>query len=140
MHSFVMTNEFVGEGEAGHQTALLQPEDRSKGTREEDILHSGEGDEVFRKHRMLVRDPTEGPVGLALNARNCFDGVEEVIMLDGVLDVSIDEESVGFRVDVLHHDLETSLSLHPRTLYTFFVYITFARHLVHHIKARVYGR
>jgi short-subunit dehydrogenase len=27
--------------------------------------------------------------------------------LGGVLDVSIDEERVGFRVDILHHDLET---------------------------------
>jgi len=26
--------------------------------------------------RALVRDPTEGPVSLALNAKNCFDGVE----------------------------------------------------------------
>jgi len=34
----------------------------------------------------------KGPVGLTLNARNCFDGVEEVIMLSGVLDVGIDEE------------------------------------------------
>jgi len=49
----------------------------------------------------------EGPVGLALNARNCFDGVEEVIMLGGVLDVSINEERVSFRVDSLDHDLES---------------------------------
>ena len=56
---------------------------------------------------MLVRDPTEGPIGLVLNARNCFDGVEEVIALGGVLDVSIDEERVGFGVDILHRDLET---------------------------------
>jgi hypothetical protein len=53
----------------------------------------------------VVRDPTEGPVGLALNARNCFDGVEEVIALGGVLDVSIcsvicmDEHSIGGRRD-----------------------------------------
>jgi hypothetical protein len=59
------------------------------------------------KCRPLVRDPMKGPVGLMLNARNCFDGVEEVITLGGVLDVGIDEERVSFRVDVLHHDLET---------------------------------
>jgi hypothetical protein len=53
----------------------------------------------------LVRDPTEGQVDLALNARNCFDGVEEVI-LGGVLDASIDEKRVSFGVDILHHDLE----------------------------------
>jgi hypothetical protein len=60
----------------------------------------------------LVRDPTEGPVGLALNARNCFDSVEEVIALGGVLDVSIDEERVSFGVDILHHDLETVETAH----------------------------
>ena len=95
-----MTNEFIGEGKGGHQN-------RSKGTREEDTLHSGEGNEAFHKCRPLVRDPMKGPVGLTLNTRNCFDGVEEVIMLGGVLDVGIDEERVSFRVDVLHHDLET---------------------------------
>jgi hypothetical protein len=47
----------------------------------------------------------EGLVCLALNARNCFDGVEEVIALGGVLDVSIcsvicmDERSIGGRRD-----------------------------------------
>ena len=72
------------EGEARHQTAFLQPEDRSKGTREE-ALRGGEGNEVFHKRRMLVRDSMEGLVGSALNARNCFDSVEKVIALGGVL-------------------------------------------------------
>ena len=48
----------------------------------------------------------EGPVGLALNARNYFDGVKEVIALGGVLDVSINGERISFGVDILH-DLET---------------------------------
>ena len=100
MHSFIIVNEFIGEGKARHQAAPLQPEDRSKGTRE-DTLHSGEGSETFCKCRALVRDPMESPVGLVLNARNCFNGVEEVITLGGVLDVSINEERVSFRVDVL---------------------------------------
>jgi hypothetical protein len=47
----------------------------------------------------------EGLACLALNARNCFDGIEEVIMLGRVLDVSIcsvicmDEHNVGGRKD-----------------------------------------
>jgi hypothetical protein len=98
-----MTNEFVAEGEAGHQTALLQLDDRSKGTREEDTLHSGEGNTAFYKRRTLVRNPMEGPVILA----NCFVGIKEVITLGGVLDVSINEERVSFGVDILRHDLET---------------------------------
>ena len=100
-----MTNKFIAEGEAGHQTALLQLDDRSKGTREEDTLHSGEGNTAFYKCRMLVRSPMEGPVILV----NCFVSIKEVITLGGVLDVSIDEERVSFGVDsdILHHDLET---------------------------------
>ena len=56
---------------------------------------------------MLVRDLTEGPVSRVLNARNCFNGVEEVIILGRVLDVSINEERVSFGVDILHNYLET---------------------------------
>lgn len=35
------------------------------------------------------------------------NGVEEVCALLGLLDVGINEERVGFGVDVFHHDLET---------------------------------
>lgn len=34
------------------------------------------------------------------------NSIEEVGTLLGLLDVGIDEQRVGFRVDVLHHDLE----------------------------------
>ena len=35
------------------------------------------------------------------------NGIEEVGTLLGLLDICIDEQRVGLRVDVLHHDLET---------------------------------
>lgn len=39
----VSADELVGEGQAGHQASLLQPEDRSERAREEDSLHGREG-------------------------------------------------------------------------------------------------
>jgi len=61
---FVTGDEFVGEGETGHETTLLEPEDGGKSTREEDALDSGESDETFRKGGVLIRDPLEGPSSL----------------------------------------------------------------------------
>ena len=39
--------------------------------------------------------------------RTGINGIEEVGALLGLLDVCIDEERVGFRVNVLNHDLES---------------------------------
>jgi len=47
-----------------------------------------------------------GPVGLALDAGDSLDSIEEVFALGGLLDVCVNEKGVSFRVDVLHHDLE----------------------------------
>mmetsp|Transcript_23987 Transcript_23987/g.61075 ORF Transcript_23987/g.61075 Transcript_23987/m.61075 type:complete len:309 (-) Transcript_23987:646-1572(-) len=43
VQALVTGDELVGEGEAGHQAALLEPEDGAEGAREEDALHGGEG-------------------------------------------------------------------------------------------------
>ena len=39
--NLVATDELVGEGEARHDAALLEPEDSREGAREENTLHSG---------------------------------------------------------------------------------------------------
>ena len=106
VHALVTGDEFVGEGEAGHQSTLLQPEDGSKGAGEEDALHSGEGDEAACKGRVLVGDPSQRPVSLLTDAWDVVDGVEEVCPLLGFADVGVDEEGVGLGVDVFHHDLK----------------------------------
>ena len=54
----------------------------------------------------MVRDPPESSLRLALDARNCFNGVKEILALRWVLDVPLDEKRVGLGVDVLHHNLE----------------------------------
>lgn len=57
MHALVAGNEFVGEGEAGHETALLEPEDGGEGAAEEYAFDSGEGNEPLREGGVLVRNP-----------------------------------------------------------------------------------
>lgn len=46
VHALVTGDELVGEGEAGHETALLEPEDGGESTGEEDTLDGCEGDEA----------------------------------------------------------------------------------------------
>ena len=106
VHALVAGDEFVGEGQAGHETAFFEPEDCREGAREEDSFYRREGDEAAGEGRVFVGDPSQGPVGLLTDAGDVVDGVEEVGALLGLADVGVDEEGVGLGVDVLHHDLE----------------------------------
>lgn len=130
VQALVTRDELVREGETGHETALLEPEDRRKRPREEDTLHGGESNEALGKAGALVADPAQRPVGLLLHDGDRLHRVKEELALCRVADVRVDEERVGFRVDVLpvkvkrvvsieqkqrsdatrrdsHHDLET---------------------------------
>ena len=68
MHAFVTGDEFVRESQAGHEPALLEPEDGSEGTGEENAFDRGEGDEPGGEGGVVVGDPTKGPVGFAADA------------------------------------------------------------------------
>ena len=57
VHAFVAGNEFVGEGEAGHEAAFLEPEDGGEGAAEEDAFDGGEGDEPLCEGGVFVRYP-----------------------------------------------------------------------------------
>ena len=99
--TLVSRDELVGEGESGHETSLLEPEDRGEGSREEDSLDGRKGDQSLGESRLSVRDPFDGPLSLLLDTGDGVDGLEEVGSSGGVLDVGVDEERVGLRVDVL---------------------------------------
>lgn len=107
VHTLIAGDEFVGESETRHKPTLLEPENGCKRTREEDTLDGGECNQSLAEACMLVGNPCKGPIRLALNARNCLDGVEKVVSLNGVFDIGVDEEGISFRVNILHHDLET---------------------------------
>jgi hypothetical protein len=69
--TLVTRDKLVGEGQARHETTLLQPENGGKGAAEEDALDGGKSNETLGKRRLLVRDPLKGPLSLSSNARNC---------------------------------------------------------------------
>ena len=77
METLVAGDEFVGECEAGHEAALLEPEHRGEGAAEEYALDGGESDEALGKGRVLVLDPFDCPVGLFTDARNLFMSVSD---------------------------------------------------------------
>lgn len=104
--TLITRDELVGEGQTGHETTLLEPEDRGEGTTEEDTLNSSESNETLGKGGVLILDPSDGPVGLLSDAGDGLNGVKEVGSLSGLLDVGVNEQGVGLGVDVLHHDLE----------------------------------
>jgi hypothetical protein len=54
VHALVTGDELVGEGKTGHETALLEPEDRCEGSTEEDTLNGGKGDKAVGKSGILV--------------------------------------------------------------------------------------
>ena len=76
VESLVARDELVGEGETGHESSLLEPEDRSEGSREEDSLDGGEGDQTLAEDGPVIRDPLERPLGLALDAGDCRGVIE----------------------------------------------------------------
>jgi hypothetical protein len=77
--TLVSGDELVGEGQAGHETTLLEPEDGSKGTAEEDALDGSKGNKSLSKGGVLVLDPFESPVGLLSDARD-YGGLASVWM------------------------------------------------------------
>jgi hypothetical protein len=101
VETLVSGDELVGECKSGHESSLLEPEDGSERSREEDTLDSGKGNESLGECRFVVRDPLESPLGLLLNTGDGVDGLEEVCTTCGVLDIGVDEEGVGLGVDVL---------------------------------------
>jgi hypothetical protein len=57
VHALVAADEFVGESQAGHETALLEPEDGREGSAEEDAFDGRKGDETRRECGGCVGDP-----------------------------------------------------------------------------------
>lgn len=78
VETLVTRDELVGEGETGHQTTLLEPEDGGEGAREEDTLDSSEGNQTRSEGRLSVIDPTDSPLGLLGNAGNWTMGQPRV--------------------------------------------------------------
>ena len=71
VQTLVTRDQLVGEGQTGHQTTLLQPEDGGKRAREENTLDGSKSNQTRGEGGLLVLDPLDSPVGLASNAGDC---------------------------------------------------------------------
>ena len=57
VEALVAGDELVGEGEAVHEAALLEPEDAAEAAAEEDALHAGPRHQPLRKARLAASSP-----------------------------------------------------------------------------------
>merc|ERR1719509_668076 len=105
--SFISGDQLIGEGESGHQTSLLQPENGSKTSTEEDPLHRRKGNKPLSIGGIACIYPPQSPLCLLLDGWNGLDGVEHLLLLLPVLDVGVNEEGVHLAVDVLDGNLES---------------------------------
>jgi hypothetical protein len=72
VETFVSRDEFVGKGQAGHETAFLEPEDGSEGAREKNSLDSGERNKAFSEGRILIGNPAKSPFSLCFDTGNYY--------------------------------------------------------------------
>ena len=106
MQCFIFGYELVGKTEPWHESSLFEPENGAERTREEDALNSCKGDKSLVEGAAFVH-PLKGPLCLFPDHIDVTDGLEQVLLLGRILYVGVDKERVGFRVDVLHRNLET---------------------------------
>ena len=99
-------DEFVGEGQSGHESALLQPEDGRERAGEEDPLDACVGDHPLCEGGRLRVGPLHSPLCLLLDCGHRLQRVEESVALLRLADVRVDEQAVHLAVDVLDGDLE----------------------------------
>ena len=105
VEALIAGDELVGEGQARHQAALLQPEEGAEAAAEEDALHSGKSHQALSEAALTIH-PLHGPQSLLLHSRHGVDGVEKAILLYRVLDVLLNQQRVCLGMDVLHGYLE----------------------------------
>ena len=85
---------------------FLQPKDSAERAREVDAFNSRECDHAFSKAGGGGITPFEGPLRFPLDAWHGLDRADEVLFLRRVFDVRVDEERIGFTVNILYGNLE----------------------------------
>ena len=106
MKTFITRDELVGEAKARHESSLLQPENGTEGSTEENALHGGKGNHPLGEGGIAGIAPLQCPVSFLLDARHSLNSVQQVVLLRRILDVCINQERVRLRVDILHGNLK----------------------------------
>ena len=104
--SFIPRDELIAERESRKKTPLLEPEDGTECTAEEDTFDRCKGCQTGGKVGIRL-NPLQGPLGLLSNAWNRLDGVKEVILFGLILDLGINQQGLRFRMDAFHRVLES---------------------------------
>ena len=73
---FDATDEFVAKTEARHESVLFEPEYGAERAQVENAFDSGKCNHTFGKTGVGGVAPFESPVGFALDAWYCFDGMK----------------------------------------------------------------
>lgn len=107
MHPLVPADKFVGKRETRHKSSLLQPEYRSKAAREEYPFNGCERNQAFGKARLVILDPLQSPLSFPLDTRYGLNSIKEIPPIIRVLDIRVNEQRIGFRMDVFYHYLES---------------------------------
>mmetsp|Transcript_5694 Transcript_5694/g.13052 ORF Transcript_5694/g.13052 Transcript_5694/m.13052 type:complete len:257 (-) Transcript_5694:29-799(-) len=107
VQALVARDQLVGEGEARHQAALLEPVDGAERATEQNSLHGREGDDALGEAGLLWAHPLHCPLCLLSDGRHGVNRVEHHRLLGGISDVLLDQQRVRLRVNVLHGHLET---------------------------------
>jgi hypothetical protein len=106
MQSLVARDQFIAEGEPRKKAALLEPEDGTEGTAEEDALDRRKRRQTGGKARVRL-DPLQGPLSFLGNAWNGLNGVEQVGLLGLVFDLGVNQQRIGLRMNALHGILKS---------------------------------
>ena len=88
VHALISGDELVGEGESGHESALLEPEDGAEGATEEDAFDCCKGHESLSEG-VVGAYPPEGPVGLLADHRDVVDRLQQEVLLCRVGNVGV---------------------------------------------------
>jgi hypothetical protein len=105
VHALISRDELIGEGQTGHQASLFEPEDRTEAATEENALDACECHKSLCEGA-LISNPFQGPLSFLSYRRNVLNGIQQKVFLGKVRNVSVNDERICLRVNVLHHDLE----------------------------------
>ena len=106
MESLIPGDELVAEGQARHESPLLQPENGGKTSREEYSFYRGKSHNPLSVSSIIGVDPFESPVSLFLDGGKIFNGIEQLVSFLPVLDISVNEKAVHLAVNVFDGDLK----------------------------------
>lgn len=105
MQAFISGNQLIGEAKAWHEPPFLEPEDRAERPWEEYAFNRCKGHKSLAETLLFI-DPVHSPLGLLMDAVKVVHSIEQKLFLVRISNVSIDQQRISLRVNVLHRNLE----------------------------------